>query len=220
VASPQATPWEEIEVVLRWLASGVEATSSARARFYARLVIELLNRRGVRIIRPLDHPIEFPLLEHRAPGMPYSTMFRWTRTETGRYQLEGCIMRRTDGEPFLPSDIGRLGWRQMQAEDVEGRRSAADRGNSIRDESPTAASEAATDGTTPRRYEPAHFERVARLYDEALELGDHAPVVYVANQTGLKHSTVKNHVYQARKMGLLPQTEQRKPRGNPQRPRA
>ena len=224
MASPQANPWDEIETVLRWLTEGTEATTSGRARFYARLVVELLNRRGVRVIGPLDHPVDYPLLEHQAPDMPYSVMFRWVQTNSGNRHLEGCVIRRTDGEPFLPSDLARLGWRQLQMEDLEGRRSAARnrqrldsklmRRNEPQDpaDSPTAE----PDGTR-RRYDPAHFERVARLYDEAVALGDTAPVRYVAKETGLKHSTVKNHVYQARKMGLLPQTEQRKPRGNPPR---
>ena len=216
-----ATPWREIETVLRWLAEGVKATSSTRARFYAWLVIELLNRRGVRTIGPLDSPVDFPLLEHRAPEMPYSAMFRWTRSETGVRQLEGCVVRRTDGRPFLPSDMAKLGWRQMQTEDVEGRRDALRRrqrrGRAAR--SGTAPPQSSTaggagDSHTRRRYDDSHFERVARLYDEALELGDAAPVRYVAKQTGLKHSTVKNHVAQARKIGLLPPTEQRKARGN------
>lgn len=219
-----ATPWREIETVLQWLAEGIAATSSSRARFYAKLVIELLNRRGVRVIQPLDHPVDFPLLEHRAPDMPYSAMFRWARSDAGAQQLEGCVIRRTDGQPFLPSDIGKLGWRQMQAEDVEGRRNAFLRAQrSTMPRSATRAAEAAGveragDREVPRgRYDDAHFEWVAHLYDEALELGDAAPVKYVAKHTGLKHSTVKNHVSQARKIGLLPQTEQRKPRGNVRR---
>jgi hypothetical protein len=221
MAAAGATPWDEIETVLRWLTEGTEAMTSARARFYARLVVELLNRRGVRIIEPLDHPIDHPLLEHTAPDMPYSVMFRWVQTNSGNRQLEGCVIRRTDGEPFLPSDLARLGWRQMRMEDLEGRRSAA-RSRQRLDSVVMRRNEPQSPAPVPdgarRRYDPAHFERVARLYDEAVALGDTAPVRYVANQTGLKHSTVKNHVYQARKMGLLPQTEQRKPRGNPPRP--
>jgi hypothetical protein len=208
------TPWAEIETVLAWLAGGISATSSARARFYAKLVIELLNRRGERVIGPLEVPLDHPLLEHRAPDMPYSAMFRWQRSDIGAYQLEGCIIRRTDGEPFLPSDIGRLGWRQMLAEDVEGRRAVAagQAGGQSRPEPSEVAG-----GESRRRYDVAYYADVARLYDQAVASGDRAPVRYVAAQLGLKPSTVKNHVHRARTMGLLPETEPRRARGNPRR---
>jgi len=208
------TPWAEIETVLEWLAGGISATSSGRARFYAKLVIELLNRRGRRVIGPLDTALDHPLLEHRAPDMPYSVMLRWQASDTGAYELEGCIIRRTDGEPFLPSDIGRLGWRQVLAEDVAGRRAVAAeraRGRSRAEPSEVAA------GESRRRYDIDHYATVAGLYDEAVASGDRAPVRYVAAQLGLKPSTVKNHVHRARTMGLLPETEPRQARGNPRR---
>ena len=67
----------------------------------------------------------------------------------------------------------------------------------------------------PRSYGPDHYERVAELYDEAYRAGLH-PTKYVEEQLNARsRNTAAKWVARARKMGLLPPTEKREPKGNP-----
>jgi hypothetical protein len=67
----------------------------------------------------------------------------------------------------------------------------------------------------PRSYGPDHYEQVAELYDQAYRAGLH-PTKYVEEQLNARsRNTAAKWVATARKMGLLPPTEKRKPKGNP-----
>lgn len=64
------------------------------------------------------------------------------------------------------------------------------------------------------RYQPEHYERVAAVYDEAMEAGI-PPTAHVQETLGLRtRSQAAKQVARARERGLLPPTEQRVPKGN------
>lgn len=64
-------------------------------------------------------------------------------------------------------------------------------------------------------YSQDHWERVARVYSEAVALHDPAPVKAVAEELQVPRSTARNWVANCRKLGYLPPTEERKAKGNP-----
>ena len=64
-------------------------------------------------------------------------------------------------------------------------------------------------------YPAEHWEKVARVYSEAVAAHDPAPVRQVAEELDVKRSTARNWVATCRRLGYLPPTEARKAKGNP-----
>ena len=64
-------------------------------------------------------------------------------------------------------------------------------------------------------YSPDHWEKVARVYSEAVAFHDPAPVKAVAEELNVPRSTARNWVATCRKLRYLPPTEERKAKGNP-----
>ena len=63
-------------------------------------------------------------------------------------------------------------------------------------------------------YSPEHWEKVARVYSEAVANHDPAPVRRVAEEFDVARSTARNWVAKCRKIGYLPPTEERRAKGN------
>ena len=63
-------------------------------------------------------------------------------------------------------------------------------------------------------YSPEHWEKVARIYSEAVANHDPAPVRRVAKEFTVARSTARNWVAKCRKLEYLPPTEERKAKGN------
>jgi hypothetical protein len=162
-------------------------------------------------------------------------MFRWLPV-SGAYQWDGIIVQRLDGEPFRATDLRTLPWRHMLGNEVRDRMDEAERVISINDlveefGTPDAAATWERNGraeladlaavhrgklkrASRTRYDDAHYQAVAHHYDVAMRHGSAAPVKFVARAMNSKPSTVKNWIAECRKRGLLPPTDERKPKGN------
>jgi hypothetical protein len=218
-------PQDAIYEVVEWLVDKVDASDNPGERFYASLVIDLLHRPGG--LTGSTDLTNYPL-NYQSDG-PYTTMFRWFRAN-GAYQLEGAVIQRTDGQAFLPSDLRSLPWRTLVDGDVKDRLSDSELVQLMGD----VVSEYGTDEarsnwpedvhsqhqqtlitSSRRRYDDAHYEEVARLYDEAITAGSRAPNRWIADSLGVEStSTVKNWVVECRRRGLLPPTTERRAKGN------
>lgn len=226
------TPVEEIEDVISWLTDRYAAGEDTGQRFYINLVVDLLYRLGG--LHPaLDSAAQRSMNFHTEDE--YTVMFRWNRSDAV-YQIEGLVIQRNDGNPFLVSDLRKLRWRDLIDEDAQKRLTLAKLLNAMnsfildsrsivrKDEWEAQGYGAAfadhLDALTApksKRYNRDHYVEVARLYDEALKFGLRTPNRYIAEHLSgdTPTSTVKNWVVECRRLGLLPPTTERRAKGNP-----
>jgi hypothetical protein len=223
-------PEPALDEVVEWLATMHDDAGPER-RFYIRLAIDLLTKGGG-ILPGFDITSYH---NYRHVEGPYSVMFRWLPLGDS-YQQEGVVVQRQDGNQFLASDLRSLPWRMMLKDEVRQRVAEAElvismdnvvheygtsealerwRNSGREDLAELSAGHLKALTTSSRkRYDDAHYDEVARMYDEALRQGSRSPVQDLADRKKVRASTAKNWVTECRKRGLLPPTEERKPKGN------